>query len=194
MRSKMMEKVREWYILAIGAAVLIGGLAIASYEPRSVPGEAPAPAQRQVEPSQTPPIRQAVATPPDSKKVQPSGTTAPEANTHEAGASVTTAQTGQTAPTPAPPDKGAAVPPSMPETAPQSGGANKDAPGPAVEKVEKPSLSLARTGNATVGRQVYRKCQACHSFEPGKNTLGPSLAGIFGKKAGEIPNSTIRPR
>ena len=37
------------------------------------------------------------------------------------------------------------------------------------------------------GRLVYRKCQACHSLEAGKNTLGPSLAGIFGKKAGEVP-------
>ena len=43
-------------------------------------------------------------------------------------------------------------------------------------------------GDATTGRQVYRKCQACHSLEPGKNALGPSLAGIVGKKSGEVPN------
>ena len=43
MRSEMMEKIREWYILAIGAAVLIGGLAIASYEPRNVPGAGASP-------------------------------------------------------------------------------------------------------------------------------------------------------
>src|SRR5262249_36706166 len=39
-------------------------------------------------------------------------------------------------------------------------------------------------GDATAGRQVFRKCQACHSMEPGKNLLGPSLAGVIGRKAG----------
>src|SRR5262249_43397864 len=29
-----------------------------------------------------------------------------------------------------------------------------------------------------------RKCQACHSMDAGKNLLGPSLAGIMGRKAG----------
>ena len=43
-------------------------------------------------------------------------------------------------------------------------------------------------GDAAAGRQVYRKCQACHSLEPGKNSLGPSLSGIFGKKVAEAPN------
>jgi nitrite reductase (NO-forming) len=48
-------------------------------------------------------------------------------------------------------------------------------------------------GDAQAGRLVYRKCQACHSLESGKNTLGPSLAGIFGKKAGEVPNFNYSP-
>src|SRR5262249_32802857 len=34
------------------------------------------------------------------------------------------------------------------------------------------------------GRQVFRKCQACHPMEPAKNMLGPSLAGLLGRKAG----------
>jgi nitrite reductase (NO-forming) len=41
----------------------------------------------------------------------------------------------------------------------------------------------AATGDVQHGREVYRKCQACHSLEPGKNLLGPTLAGIIGKKA-----------
>jgi nitrite reductase (NO-forming) len=44
------------------------------------------------------------------------------------------------------------------------------------------------TADAAAGRQVFRKCQACHSLEPGKNGLGPSLAGIVGKKAGSGSN------
>jgi nitrite reductase (NO-forming) len=43
-------------------------------------------------------------------------------------------------------------------------------------------------GDIGHGRQVYRKCQVCHSLEPGKNGLGPSLAGILGKKAASVPN------
>src|SRR5262245_9083496 len=48
----------------------------------------------------------------------------------------------------------------------------------------------ATSGDVEQGRQVYRKCQVCHSLEAGKNGLGPSLAGIFGKKAAAVPNYT----
>lgn len=48
-------------------------------------------------------------------------------------------------------------------------------------------------GDLDSGRQVYRKCQACHSLEPGKNSLGPSLAAIVGKKAAEVPNYNYSP-
>ncbi|MGJ4926937.1 copper-containing nitrite reductase [Bradyrhizobium sp. HKCCYLS2038] len=44
------------------------------------------------------------------------------------------------------------------------------------------------SGDPAAGRLVFRKCQACHSTEAGKNLLGPSLAGIIGRKAGAIPN------
>ena len=40
---------------------------------------------------------------------------------------------------------------------------------------------------------MFRKCQACHSLEPGKNMLGPSLAGIIGRKAGAEPGYTYSP-
>jgi len=45
-------------------------------------------------------------------------------------------------------------------------------------------ISAAIGGDAAAGRQVFRKCQACHSLEPGKNMLGPSLADLIGRKAG----------
>jgi nitrite reductase (NO-forming) len=56
-----------------------------------------------------------------------------------------------------------------------------------------PAAAADVPGDTAHGRVVYRKCQACHSLEPGKNTLGPSLAGIFGKKAGEVPNYNYSP-
>ena len=32
--------------------------------------------------------------------------------------------------------------------------------------------------------KVFKKCKSCHSTEKGKHKIGPSLAGIIGKKAG----------
>jgi cytochrome c len=39
------------------------------------------------------------------------------------------------------------------------------------------------------GEAVFKKnCAICHTVEPGKNKIGPSLAGIVGRKAGSVPN------
>ncbi|HSG34262.1 MAG TPA: c-type cytochrome [Sphingomonadaceae bacterium] len=32
----------------------------------------------------------------------------------------------------------------------------------------------------------YNQCKVCHSVEPGEHGIGPSLAGIFGTRAGDI--------
>jgi nitrite reductase (NO-forming) len=50
------------------------------------------------------------------------------------------------------------------------------------------AATVAVDGDAAEGLRVYRKCLACHSLEPGKNALGPSLADIIGKKSGEVAN------
>lgn len=34
---------------------------------------------------------------------------------------------------------------------------------------------------------AYAQCAACHAVEPGKHGIGPSLHGVYGTKAGEIP-------
>jgi cytochrome c len=39
-------------------------------------------------------------------------------------------------------------------------------------------------GDPEAGRQVFRVCAACHTLEPGVHRTGPSLAGVFGRKAG----------
>jgi cytochrome c len=39
-------------------------------------------------------------------------------------------------------------------------------------------------GDPEAGAQVFRTCAACHTLEPGAHRTGPSLAGIFGRKAG----------
>jgi len=39
-------------------------------------------------------------------------------------------------------------------------------------------------GNLARGAQAARTCMACHSFAPGRHMTGPSLAGVWGRKAG----------
>lgn len=61
------------------------------------------------------------------------------------------------------------------------------APKPAAPKI------AGVEGDVTHGRQVYKKCQACHSLQPGRNTLGPNLAGIIGRKAAAEANYSYSP-
>lgn len=38
-------------------------------------------------------------------------------------------------------------------------------------------------GDPAKGKKVFNKCKTCHSLEAGKNKIGPSLAGMFGREA-----------
>jgi cytochrome c len=42
-------------------------------------------------------------------------------------------------------------------------------------------------GDAKNGQTVFATCKACHSLDAGKNGVGPSLHGLFGRKAGTAP-------
>lgn len=41
-------------------------------------------------------------------------------------------------------------------------------------------------GDVAKGEKVFKKCIACHTLEEGKNKVGPSLYGIFGRTAGAL--------
>jgi cytochrome c len=42
-------------------------------------------------------------------------------------------------------------------------------------------------GDADAGKQVFKKCHACHNVGEGaKNAVGPILNGIVGRKAGSV--------
>ncbi|MEQ8193893.1 MAG: c-type cytochrome [Rhodospirillales bacterium] len=45
----------------------------------------------------------------------------------------------------------------------------------------------ALAGDAAKGKIVFNKCKACHDIRPGKNRVGPSLHGVYGRKAGTAP-------
>ena len=46
------------------------------------------------------------------------------------------------------------------------------------------TLTVHAAGDAKNGATLFRQCLACHSLDPGRHLTGPSLASIFGKKAG----------
>lgn len=48
------------------------------------------------------------------------------------------------------------------------------------------SVSVQAEGDAALGEKVFRKCKACHTLEDGKKLIGPTLAGVFGRKAGAV--------
>jgi cytochrome c len=48
------------------------------------------------------------------------------------------------------------------------------------------AFAATPSGDAKRGEQFFRACAACHSLAPNKNMTGPSLAGIWGRKAGTL--------
>ena len=50
------------------------------------------------------------------------------------------------------------------------------------------SSALAEQGDASRGQQDFRACAPCHSLEPDRNMTGPSLASLWGRKAGSLPS------
>jgi cytochrome c len=42
------------------------------------------------------------------------------------------------------------------------------------------------SGDAEQGARLYRACVACHSLVPDRNMTGPSLAGVWRRKAGSL--------
>ncbi|TYO65907.1 cytochrome c family protein [Bradyrhizobium hipponense] len=43
-------------------------------------------------------------------------------------------------------------------------------------------------GDPSRGRREFRACAPCHSLQPDRNMTGPSLAGVWGRKAGSLPS------
>jgi cytochrome c2 len=48
-------------------------------------------------------------------------------------------------------------------------------------------------GDAARGEKRFEECASCHSTEQGHNGVGPSLHGVFGRKAGEIVDFRYSP-
>ena len=50
------------------------------------------------------------------------------------------------------------------------------------------SPASAQLGDAARGQQDFRACSPCHSLAPDRNMTGPSLANLWGRKAGGPPS------
>jgi cytochrome c len=48
-------------------------------------------------------------------------------------------------------------------------------------------------GDAARGEKRFEECATCHTVERGVNNVGPSLSGLFERKAGEIANFRYSP-
>ncbi len=58
----------------------------------------------------------------------------------------------------------------------------------AVSTIALSSPTVAEPGDAARGEHAFRACAPCHSLEPDRNMTGPSLAGLWGRKAGSLPS------
>jgi len=48
-------------------------------------------------------------------------------------------------------------------------------------------------GDAKHGQKLFEECRACHAVERGVNGVGPSLYGVFGRKAAELDDFRYSP-
>ena len=46
--------------------------------------------------------------------------------------------------------------------------------------------ALAQEGDPAEGEKVFKRCQACHVINAPTNRVGPSLQGVYGRKAGAV--------
>ena len=53
--------------------------------------------------------------------------------------------------------------------------------------------SARADGDAARGQAKFGDCAACHKLEAGANNVGPSLHGLFARKAGEIADFRYSP-
>ncbi len=56
-----------------------------------------------------------------------------------------------------------------------------------------PITPAMAAGDPVRGKTIFARCSACHSMEPAKKAIGPSLAGVFGRKAGTLGGYAFSP-
>jgi nitrite reductase (NO-forming) len=160
MWQRMPAFIREWFILIIGALLIVPLVYISFYFEASSSKTTAGTASLSESAASTPAAPSAAAS-------SPAASTPVTATSEPVGA-----------PAPAMSHERMATAPAAAQTGGQAASAPKAA---------------AVSGDVAAGKLVFRKCLACHSLEPGKNGLGPSLSGIVGKKASSVANFSYSP-
>jgi nitrite reductase (NO-forming) len=177
------ERLHDWYILIIALCLIILGSVFASYENAKPPAPATLENAQKTETSPKKSVVQNPATPAASQSPKPPAPSTPAPSTKATAESPSNNSSQQVAsPAPASPQQSAA-----------SHEMHNAQVQPGQTSGQPANSSAADAGDAAAGRQVFRKCQACHSLEPGKNVLGPSLAGVMGRKAGSVEGYNYSP-
>ncbi|MDE2403915.1 MAG: c-type cytochrome [Sphingomonadales bacterium] len=71
--------------------------------------------------------------------------------------------------------------------APAPEASTSDAPATASTATPAPAAGAApATAAADAAPAAFAQCRTCHAIEPGKAMIGPSLAGVYGRKAGSV--------
>jgi cytochrome c len=70
-----------------------------------------------------------------------------------------------------------------------TGAASAQTPAPPASPAPAaPAASALPAGHPDDGQTVFKKCMACHQLGPtAKNSVGPALNGLIGRKAGTYP-------
>ncbi|MCS3725354.1 copper-containing nitrite reductase [Bradyrhizobium betae] len=191
------EALRRWSILLIGLVLIVGGLWLgqlfystesAGLQNEMASSEKPSgdtshqmahvtPPDQSTRKTTAEPQRAQASTPPARQQTPPSSseTAASPRAVEQKRADEPHDHMAQMASVPAPTPSGQAAP--VAQSATSVAGA----------------APAAGAGDAAAGRLVFRKCQACHSLDAGKNMLGPSLAGVIGRKSGTEPGYNYSP-
>ncbi len=185
MWQRLVGSARRWSVLLIGLVLIVGGFALATllYPPSSTTSGS----------SQT-----AARTSQNAAAVEPApeganaGAERQHALSHKQE-STSVAQAVQQAPAAQGSSKqrpSATARERVAQTAPEPTSGQERSASPSPGAV---TTAAMPPGDPAAGRLVFRKCQACHSIEPRKNMLGPSLADVIGRKAGTEPNYNYSP-
>lgn len=70
---------------------------------------------------------------------------------------------------------------------------DESATGPAAPTTTAPPNIPATTAAADAAPPAFGICKSCHAVEKGKTLIGPSLAGVAGAKAGDMPGYAASP-
>jgi cytochrome c len=55
------------------------------------------------------------------------------------------------------------------------------------------AATQASAQDAKHGEALFTECRACHAMEPGINNVGPTLAGVIGRKAAALDDFRYSP-